>query len=347
MKNQSTHNQKGEIVFRKKLLEQQIGEKRHFQDEFAGNEVEHILRQRMEETRRQMGELMEKGVGCSPYIEIGAERCQRSLVMENDMQTHGAAVDISYDMLNSCGHYGDVFNKKKFPERICCDANNLPFLSNSIPFAFCYETLHHFPDPAPVIGEIHRVLAGGGYFFLSEEPFKQMLHLNLYRGAKIYSEQSLRRTGLRKVLDRFFCEHVCNEVEHGIIENHDIPLGAWKDALRPFGRKDITLSSSGMIRSKLVYPKNIFMYALNYLLGGSLSGLCKKQGGAVPGGKSIKDSYICPSCHKQKHEERLRDEGDAFTCPACRSKYPLYNGILFLFDHDKFRELYPEIVEAR
>ncbi|MEN4006265.1 MAG: class I SAM-dependent methyltransferase [Methanobacteriaceae archaeon] len=138
-----------------------------------------ILSDRMKKTFEQMILLKESGAVLSPYIEIGAERCQRSLVMENDLKATGAAIDISYDMLKSCDYYKDVFNKSKVPLRICCDANNLPFITNSIPFVFCYETLHHFPDPTPILKEIHRVLSPGGHFFFDDEPYKKVLHIQL------------------------------------------------------------------------------------------------------------------------------------------------------------------------
>ena len=146
MKRQISDNQKGEIEFRKKLYSQQIENTTIFEDEFDAAGIEKILKIRMEKTLDQMTLLQNKNISLSPYIEIGAERCQRSLVMENDLGLNGgAALDISFYMLKSCDHYQTVFNKPKSPIRICCDANKLPFLTNSIPFVFCYETLHHFP----------------------------------------------------------------------------------------------------------------------------------------------------------------------------------------------------------
>ncbi len=100
----------------------------------------------------------------TPYIEIGAERCQRSLVMENDLACTGIALDISFDMLRCCEYYAHRFNKPRLPLRICADAYRLPFASGSVPFMFCYDTLHHFPDPVPVIKELFRVLSPGGPF---------------------------------------------------------------------------------------------------------------------------------------------------------------------------------------
>ena len=72
----------------------------------------------MKKTHDQMTLLQKLNITLSPYIEIGAERCQRSLVMENDLGlSGGAAIDISFDMLRSCNHYQDIFNKVKFSNK--------------------------------------------------------------------------------------------------------------------------------------------------------------------------------------------------------------------------------------
>ena len=139
--------------------------------------------------------------------------------MENDLNLHGAAIDISYDALKSSEYYGKIFNKNRLPVRLCYDANILPIMSNSVPFVFCYETLHHFPNPNPIIKEIHRILAPGGFFFLDEEPFKRVLHIPLYKGEKIYSKGYKKKSKLKSLMEFCFSKLSCNEIEHGIIEN--------------------------------------------------------------------------------------------------------------------------------
>lgn len=174
MGTQSLKSKKGEIQFRKKVSEQQVDGKHIFRDELDSKNIEGVLLNRMKETYKHVSLLKRNGITVSPYLELGAERCQRSLVMENDLGASGAAVDISFYSLKSCDHYRSVFKKSKMPLRICCDAYNLPFMAGSIPFAFCYETLHHFPDPTPIVKEIHRVLSPGGHFFFDEEPFARI-----------------------------------------------------------------------------------------------------------------------------------------------------------------------------
>ena len=147
MKQQSVKSKKGEIEFRRKFFQSQVEGKCILNDEFNAKDIEKILSDRMKKTFENIILLKKSGVALSPYVEIGAERCQRSLVMENDLGATGAAVDISYDMLKSCDYYKGVFNKRKTLLRICCDANSLPFMTDSIPFVFCYQTLHHFTPP--------------------------------------------------------------------------------------------------------------------------------------------------------------------------------------------------------
>jgi SAM-dependent methyltransferase len=347
MKRQISDNQKGEIEFRKKLYSQQIENKTIFEDEFDAAGIEKILKVRMEKTRNQMTLLQSKNISLSPYIEIGAERCQRSLVMENDLGLNGgAALDISFDMLKSCNHYQDVFNKPKSPIRICCDANKLPFITGSIPFVFCYETLHHFPEPTPITKEIFRVMLPGGFFFFDEEPYKQVLRLKLYKGRKIYSKKSLDRSIIKKAIDRFFCDRSCNEVDHGIIENDNLSLKLWKQALAPFDEKEIMLSSTTFFQSDLFHPNSKLTYLAAYLLGGNISGVCRKAGLHKDKNRTIFNTLICPSCRELGNEVLLMQENLSFFCPNCSKKYPNIDNVLFLFSYDKFEELYPDIFHS-
>lgn len=345
MKQQLVRSQKGEIEFRKKLFQQQVEGKCIFNDEFDAKGIEKILSDRMKKTFEQMILLKESRVALSPYVEIGAERCQRSLVMENDLEATGAAVDISYHTLKSCDYYRGVFNKSKVPLRICCDANSLPFMTDSIPFVFCYETLHHFPDPTPIVKEIHRVLSPGGHFFFDEEPYKKILYIKLFKGKKIYSKESLIASKIREIFDYFFSERRCNEVEHGIIENDEIPIGVWKKALSFFEEKNVKLQSMKIIESELFNPKHYIKFLLAYLFGGEISGTCRKFGVSIKREISVHDVLICPSCIENGHESKLFQKNLSFFCSECGNKFPIIDGVMFLFSYKKFEEFYPEIFE--
>lgn len=153
MFHQTREAQKGEIEFRRKLFGQQAAGEKHFDGELDAAVLNPILADRMKKAAADFSALKSGGMAVSPYLEVGEERCQSSLAMENDLGGAGVAADISFDMLRACRHYMDVFGRKKEPLRVCCDANRLPFLSNSFPFVSCHQTLHHFPDPAPVTAE--------------------------------------------------------------------------------------------------------------------------------------------------------------------------------------------------
>jgi SAM-dependent methyltransferase len=343
MKLQSLTSQRGEIEFRKKLSQQQVEGERIFNDEFDTNGINKILIGRMQKTSEQMLRLKQAGNVLSPYIEIGAERCQRSLVMENEIGASGAAADISLDMLRSCDHYMNIFNKSKAPLRICCDANRLPFLSASVPFVFCYETLHHFPDPTPVLKEIHRVLTPGGHFFFDEEPFKRTLHLKLYKSKKAYSQESLNAGYIRKIFDYFFSERSCNEIEHGIIENDEIPVRVWKQALSCFGEKKVKLHFLKRFDSDLFDPKDSLKNAIAYLFGGGISGLCRKSGDLLKNDIPLHDLLACPSCLETGQESKLIQKDHSLYCGKCREMFPVSENVIFLFSAKKLEELYPSV----
>lgn len=345
MKQQSSQAQKGEIEFRKKLFAQQIGGKSVFEDEFDGKEILKILTKRMKKTLEQMTLLKGKNIVRAPFVEIGAERCQRSLIMENDLGMAGAAVDISFDMLKSCDYYQKVFNKEKSPFRICCDANKLPFMTGKVPFVFCYQTLHHFPDPTPIAKEIYRILSPGGYFAVNEEPFKKTLHLNLYRGGKKYSKQPTRRSRVRNILDFFFSGTNCNEVEYGVIENERITIGVWKQALSEFEDKQVFLRTIKNVESELFSPASYWKFLFAYLFGGEIHGICRKPGNGYPKDISIKDVLICPVCRETGQESKLIQKGSDISCSLCNNRFPVVDGIVFLFSFRKLQELYPEIFD--
>jgi ubiquinone/menaquinone biosynthesis C-methylase UbiE len=345
---QTTDAKKAEILFRKKVYEQQVLQKSvHFEDEFSSEEMETVINERMEKTFDQITRLKSRSIVISPYLEIGAERGQRSLVMENELGCEGAATDISFHSLESCGYYQTLFNKQKMPLRICCDANHLPFMSDSVPFVFCYETLHHFPNPKPILEEIYRVLAPGGCLFFDEEPFEQKMHIPLYRTSKMYSKEARQRNKLVWGFDYLFGVRSCNEIEHGIIENDKISIKEWEEALRVFDRQAIRVRTLESLATDLCENQRTIKRYLCNLLGGWISGTCFKDveesSTITRQAVSIKDVIVCPNCLDDRKETRLPWNDTAIRCPECGSTYRNVDGVLLLMPGHLLMELYPEL----
>lgn len=342
---QAVDNQRGEILFRRTLVRQQTGGPQLLEGELDRDGIERRLHTRMERTLSDMRSLESLGVRTSPYLELGAERCQRSLVMENDLGVTGVAADISLDMLESCVYYQQVFGKKRAPWRICCDAYDLPFRTGSIPFVFCYETLHHFPDPIPVVREVHRVLAPGGWFFFAEEPYRRFLHARLYKSAMPHSARSATRTKLRTLVDYFLSDLNSNEVSFGVIENLDIPVGLWRRALEPFAEKYVELATLKGIRANLFGQRLSPRNGAAVLFGGSLGGRCRKAGCLPGAAMSVADALVCPDCRLEAESSLSeRSAAGGYKCGVCGASYRTRNDVALLLRPGKLAALYPELL---
>ena len=345
---QTLQNQQGEVLFRRKVVKQQIEGEKLLDDEIDAAEIERILRERMSRTQNSLSWMAEHdGVTLSPYLELGAERCQRCLTMENDLNARGAAADLSFDMLSSCAHYRKVFGKQRMPLRVCCDANLLPFRSGSLAFTFAYGTLHHFPDPTPIIAQLHRVLCPGGFFFFDEEPYKKVLHFGLMRGRKIHSRWFRKLGKWGWALHDTFTIKSCNEIDHGIVENEAIPLGTWRRALNIFDEVRAGMHTIKNIHLDLYRPGRGLKYLLAWLYGGQVWGLCRKAGKFVQPSEDVSSALICPECLAKGVEAGLAASENALTCVECSQRYPVADGVALLMTHRQIEQLYPEHLAAR
>jgi SAM-dependent methyltransferase len=347
---QSIQNLKGEIEFREKLSRQHVSGEIVLHDYYKKEDHDKILLERVKATYVRMNELRNRGIRFSPFLELGAERGQRSLVLTNDFDATGVAADISYHQLRTTEYFSRLFKKEKLPVRICCDANHLPFKNNSFPFIFCYEFLHHFPSLKPIVTEIYRVLSDG-YFFFDEEPFKRVLKATLYKQKdKVYSDSALKKNGYIELLESFISEPACDEIEHGIIENNNISLAQWIDALSIFEEHDVDLLSIYNVSSKLhdrIRLRNI----PNFLLGGTIAGLCRKKTILDQNIRPDLDSLLgCPDCTIPSERDVLDRPSliklpDGFKCSKCGFHYPCRDGIIFLLPQEELQQLYPDFYE--
>jgi SAM-dependent methyltransferase len=354
---------RGEIEFRAKLARQHVTGEMLVPDYYGKDEHDRILLERIEATRRDMALLREMGIGLSPFLELGAERGQRSLVLVNELGGVGVATDISFHQLKAMEHFATLFGLPDLPLRICCDANTLPFTSGAFSFIFCYQFLHHFPTLLPVVAEIRRVMSAG-HFWFGEEPFRRVLKLSLYQQrAGRYADATRRRNRHLRLLESFISTERTDEVDHGIVENDEIALDDWLDVLRAFDRGAARLESAYGVRSRLAgrtRPRN----RLNWLLGGMLAGLCRVDGGgeamgglgtATAGHAPVRPDALeltrvlaCPACIVPEPAEtfdrpRLVAGENGFRCPSCGATYPIHEGVIFLIPPEALRQLYPEV----
>ena len=348
---QTIENLRGEIAFRAKLAVQHVSGEVLLPDYYQKADHDRILRDRVMATQRKMRELASQGISLSPFLELGAERGQRSLVLTNDFGAIGVAADISYHQLKAMEHFARLFERPKLPLRICCDANQLPFRSGSFPFVFAYEFLHHFPSPGPIVREVHRV-TGTGHFYFDEEPFRRAAKVALYRqGSKIYAERTLRKHRYLRLIEGFVSEPRCDEVEHGVIENESVSLTEWLAALSVFEEYDVELLSLGRLRSQLGRRLRLGN-VLNYLLGGSIGGLCRKTTAApttLP--EALVDALACPDCMARSRgavsdQPSLVEVPSGYRCTACHFTYPRRDGVGFLLPPSQLQQLYPELGSA-
>lgn len=96
-------------------------------------------------TVKTEGRILDNGCGIGPLFE----RLPSADIM---------GLDISSAMLDAASRHSDRL--------ILGNSQNLPFADASFDLAFCRSLLHHLPDPAEAVAEMHRVLRPGGELVL-------------------------------------------------------------------------------------------------------------------------------------------------------------------------------------
>lgn len=335
---------KGEVTFRQKLASQQSkGGRIVFPDVHNYNEMIETMRQRAATTRQAMRRLLADGIQLSPFIELGAERCQRALVLANEFDAQGIAIDISFDMLRLGEEVAKGLGYDKVPMRICCDANNLPVRDSVLSFAFCYETLHHFPDPSPIIKELARVLGDQSILYFDEEPVKG----SIYRFTRLYQRHGHRLSPFENILNRLGILPLISkaggiEIEHGVLEE-EFDLTTWQRALDPFQNTEV------IVNKRLGLHLDNFRFGLSKVLAGMMGGNievrcmnAKSQPASTPS-NSLIEMLKCPTC-APKHPVPLlvAQQRQGLQCDECGCFYPEIDGVLFLLEISLGRSLYPE-----
>lgn len=297
---QSPQGMRGEITARSKYVEQQVR---------AHSEIVERARARpkIKKSHSQFTILRNQRIALSPFLEIGSERCERSMLLVTDFKANGFAADLSYHSLDFAAMYSKVLGMK-LPYRVCCDVHNLPFKNKSFSFVFCYATLHHFLNHTPVIKEVVRVLDSGSFFF-DEEPVKHYLKLPI-------NITCTPKRGWMAYAISHFLRRTYPTTEFGIIENEDISINDWNEILSSFDEREVVLYVPGL-RSKFrsINPASVFerilvckldshrfslKKAIASFIGATISGLCFRKNSenshAPVSTRNIFDLLACPNC---------------------------------------------------
>lgn len=343
---QKFSNKFGEVSFRKQLVKQHSSHAivSPGEPDFAENLAE--LKNRLARCEHMFTEFATRGITFSPFLEIAAGQGYRSDLLVNEFGADGFATDISQHSLASDRIITKELKLKKHSVKICCDAYNLPFVSNSFPFVFIALSLHHFPDPAPVINEAIRVLTPTGYFFFDEEPIKQGINLNLWRRDYHlrWFEKILKYTLVLIWLSRIGRA----EVDHGILEE-TFSLETWEKALSPFPKAEVyqsvfpfswktTIHKSGI--QGWIIP-NYFVRLGLFLFGGGIGGLAQiKKRGRPATQPDLFKMLGCPTCRQKDTLTSLHRHKNYLICSRCKIRYTQKNHVWMLLTPKMSRQLY-------
>ena len=287
----------------------------------------------------------------TPFLEIGANAGHSSYMLCNEFGAAGFALDISADSLRYGRALQESWGLERAPIRLAGDALRLPFADGSLRAVLAYQMLSQFMDIEAVIVEVKRVLQPGGLFIFAEEPLRRLLSLRLYRAP--YWEQmkpwerKLHEWGLLGFVVRdVIGAH--QEESFGIRQNHRMNLRHWHDLItKHFAehRYEIFVPQRGwgerVTKSVAVaLDPHQSEWRAARLLGGTLAGLCRKEG-AAPESSAMPADFErllrCPDCGGAF----ARDAAETLRCPACAYAAPVEGGVYNLLNSTDKKELYP------
>lgn len=335
---QSVKAKIGEVTLRQHLVKQHLGETSCFAGAPDQKQILQLLKERVANTK-QAFKAFPKDVKLSPFLEIGAEKGQRSCLLTSKFNCQGFALDLSLDSLKSAAFFAKKLKLNKMPVLICADAENLPFTNNSFPFVFAFETLHHFPKPHIVLQEMNRVASKGGHIFFSEEPIKQAVNLGFWR--RDYNLSILEKILKMLLILPFISSLGGVETKFGVIEN-TFSLSTWQEAISIFKLVDITIEPvfwgpKAKLFTNKKWSINLLTRLLVAIQGGGITMLAKKEGLFSKSTKDILILMSCPVCKKSS----LKHYKNSLLCTFCKTNYPVVDNIYIMLVPALRKKIYP------
>lgn len=244
----------------------------------------------------------------SPFVEIGANAGYTSYMLASEFGARGFAADISEDALRQGVALRERWPSAEPPVPLAADAVRLPFQTGSVAFVMSFQLLSQFQDIDPVVAEIHRILAPGGVYFFGDEPVRRQLTAGLFRAP--YPEfmpgwqRRLHHAGL---LDFLASDVIgaAQEEKVGIRQNHRMGMQDWQALFgKHFAetRFDANLREEGWFNGAIRdgarrWGGSRWRERAAGLLGGALSGFCRKAGTPGPGQeRPLLSILACPDC---------------------------------------------------
>jgi SAM-dependent methyltransferase len=89
--------------------------------------------------------------------------------------------------------------KASLPNFVLADAVQLPFDAGSFSLVFCASLIEHVPEPSQLLAQIRRVLAPGGFAYLSFPPFYSPVGGHQFKPYHLLGERWALRLSGRKV----------------------------------------------------------------------------------------------------------------------------------------------------
>jgi len=287
----------------------------------------------------------------TPFLEIGANAGHTSYMVADRFGADGFALDISADALRHGIALMDQWGLTRAPVRLGGDAARLPFRDNSLRLVLAYQMLSQFTGVERVFAEVERVLAPGGVFVFAEEPLQRMLSMRLYRSPYEHQMRRWERRLFRWGLLGYIAQDVIGsrqEEVFGIEQNHGLDGRAWRRLASRYFPETSFLVSVPERGPGERWVKRLAWWAerrrshwlASELLGGSITGMCRKAGVAGDGGfdpARFERVLQCPDCAGPLR----RGVSNNLHCTACTYTAPEEGGVYNLLPSRERAQLYP------